>query len=61
MYLLFDAEASRLSPSVRQVGHAGLNAVLRYMSPLSLTLAVCVEPLLGSLLGWGLQISALPG
>ncbi|GAQ89124.1 hypothetical protein KFL_004890070 [Klebsormidium nitens] len=47
-----------LGPGI--VGHAGLNAVLRYMSPLSLSLAVCVEPLLGSLLGWGLQVSALP-
>ncbi|DAC16456.1 MAG: hypothetical protein CMB51_02115 [Euryarchaeota archaeon] len=33
-------------------GHTGLNACLRYLTPLTISVAVTFEPLLGSLIGW---------
>lgn len=43
------------------IGHQGFNTVLRFMPPLSVSLAVQLEPPLGSLLGWLAGVSAAPG
>lgn len=40
---------------------AGFNTLLRYHSPLIISLACNLEPLLGSLMGWLAGIVALPG
>ncbi len=43
------------------VGHTGINAVLRWFPPLVISVAVVLEPLIGSLLGWGLGTTSVPG
>lgn len=43
------------------VGHTGLNAVLRFSSPLVIAMAVTLEPPLGTALGWLLHVSLAPG
>ena len=43
------------------VGHTGYNGVLRYISPLAVSVSLTMEPLFGSLLGWGLGVAAPPG
>ena len=43
------------------VGHTGINAVLRWFPPLVISVAVVLEPLIGSLLGWGLGTTDVPG
>ncbi len=43
------------------VGHTSFNAVLKYISPMVVTLAVTAEPLIGSLVGWGAGVSRPPG
>ena len=40
---------------------AGINALLRYMDPLIITLALNFEPLVGGLMGWAAGVSAPPG
>eukprot|EP00879_Flechtneria_rotunda_P014854 GHRR01015519.1.p2 GENE.GHRR01015519.1~~GHRR01015519.1.p2 ORF type:complete len:159 (+),score=47.53 GHRR01015519.1:1384-1860(+) len=43
------------------VGHAGFNTVLKYMSPLMVSLAVQFEPVIGPFLGWLAGVAAAPG
>ncbi|KAL2614195.1 hypothetical protein R1flu_025887 [Riccia fluitans] len=43
------------------VGITGYNAVLGYCSTLLVAMATTVEPLLGSAIGWILNVSAVPG
>ncbi|EFJ09041.1 hypothetical protein SELMODRAFT_428527 [Selaginella moellendorffii] len=43
------------------VGHTGLNAVLKYCSPLLVSMAVTLEPVFGSVVGWLLDVSPPPG
>lgn len=43
------------------VGHMGINGVLKYLNPLVISVAVLFEPLLGSVIGWFLGTSSIPG
>ena len=43
------------------VGHTGINAVLRWFPPLVISVAVVLEPLIGSLIGWVLGTTGVPG
>ena len=43
------------------LGHTGLNTCLRYMSPLTVSTSVTLEPLLGSLIGWLFFDTGVPG
>jgi drug/metabolite transporter (DMT)-like permease len=43
------------------LGHTGLNTCLRYISPLVVSVAVTLEPLLGSLIGWAFFHAGVPG
>ena len=43
------------------VGHTGLNTVLKYLSSLTVALAVQLEPLLGPCIGYALGVMAPPG
>ncbi|KAL2613799.1 hypothetical protein R1flu_025491 [Riccia fluitans] len=57
-YLLLNL-ALALGPGF--VGHTGFNAVLRYCSALLVAMATTLEPLLGSAIGWALNVSGVPG
>ncbi|GLC33755.1 hypothetical protein PLESTM_000107800 [Pleodorina starrii] len=48
-----------LGPGI--VGHTGFNTLLRYLSPLTVALAFQMEPLVGSLIGWGAGVMTAPG
>ena len=43
------------------LGHTGLNTCLRYMSPLTVSTSVTLEPLLGTLIGWLFFDTGVPG
>ena len=43
------------------VGHTGFNTLLRHLSPLTVSLAIQLEPLFGSLIGWALGVATAPG
>jgi len=43
------------------LGHTGLNTCLRYISPLVVSVAVTLEPVLGSLIGWLFFGAGVPG
>lgn len=43
------------------VGHQGFNAVLRFLTPLHVSLAVQLEPVLGALFGWLARVAPPPG
>lgn len=43
------------------LGHTGLNTCLRYISPLTISTSVTLEPLIGSLIGWAFFGSGVPG
>jgi hypothetical protein len=43
------------------VGHQGFNTVLRYVSPLMVSLAVQFEPVVGPFIGWATGVSPAPG
>lgn len=43
------------------IGHSGFSAVIRYIHPLTLTLACNLEPSLASFLGWAVGVAAAPG
>lgn len=43
------------------VGHQGFNTVLKYMTPLMVSLAVQFEPVVGPLIGWATGVAAAPG
>ncbi|KAL3678977.1 hypothetical protein R1sor_021933 [Riccia sorocarpa] len=57
-YLLLNL-ALALGPGF--IGHTGFNAVLRYSTALLVAMATAVEPLLGSVIGWALNVSGVPG
>lgn len=42
-------------------GHTGINAVLRWLPPLVVSVTLVMEPLIGSLLGWFLGLDSIPG
>ncbi len=41
-------------------GHTGINASLRWLPPLVISVSVVLEPLLGGLLGWFLGVQEIP-
>tara|TARA_Y100000766_G_scaffold285072_1_gene306217 strand:- start:35617 stop:36624 length:1008 start_codon:yes stop_codon:yes gene_type:complete len=43
------------------LGHTGLNTCLRYISPLTISTCVTLEPLIGSFIGWAFFDSGVPG
>ena len=43
------------------LGHTGLNACLRWLSPLTISVAVTMEPMIGSFVGWFFFDSPIPG
>ena len=43
------------------LGHTGLNTCLRYISPLIVSVAVTLEPVLGSIIGWLFFDAGVPG
>lgn len=43
------------------VGHTGLNACLRWLSPLTISVSVTFEPILGAFIGWLFFDSGIPG
>tara|TARA_B100000767_G_C19711379_1_gene512950 strand:+ start:330 stop:1319 length:990 start_codon:yes stop_codon:yes gene_type:complete len=43
------------------LGHTGLNTCLRYISPLTISTSVTLEPLIGSFIGWAFFGSGVPG
>ena len=43
------------------LGHTGLNTCLRYISPLVVSVAVTLEPVLGSMIGWVFFDAGIPG
>ena len=42
-------------------GHTGINACLKWLPPLVISVSVVFEPLLGGLLGWALGVQDVPG
>tara|TARA_B100000131_G_scaffold323090_1_gene379751 strand:- start:8487 stop:9425 length:939 start_codon:yes stop_codon:yes gene_type:complete len=42
-------------------GHTGINAVLRWLPPLVVSVTLVMEPLIGSLIGWILGLDSIPG
>ena len=43
------------------IGHTGINALLKYMHPLIITLVLNVEPPVGAIMGYFLGVSVAPG
>lgn len=43
------------------VGHTGFNALLRFFPPLVITMAIPLESIIGSMLGWVFGVSDIPG
>ena len=43
------------------VGHTGLNACLRWLSPLTISFAVTLEPIIGAFIGWFFFSEGVPG
>ena len=43
------------------VGHTGINAVLRWLPPLFISMVLIMEPVIGSLIGWMLGVDVIPG
>ena len=41
-------------------GHTGINASLRWLPPIVISVSVVLEPLLGGILGWMLGVEAVP-
>lgn len=42
-------------------GHTGINASLRWLPPLVISVSVVLEPMLGSFIGWSLGVEDVPG
>ncbi len=42
-------------------GHTGINASLKWLPPLVISVAVVLEPLIGSLIGWAIGVESVPG
>ena len=43
------------------VGHTGINAVLKWFSPLLISVCLVMEPLIGSIIGYLLSTTSVPG
>lgn len=43
------------------IGHTGFNAVLKWMPALLVTLALTIEPPIGTLIGWAVGLADVPG
>jgi len=43
------------------IGHTGINGVLRWFPPIFISVSVLFEPLLGSVIGWLLGTTGVPG
>ena len=43
------------------LGHTGLNTVLKYVHPLVVSVAVTLEPVIGSFIGWLFFSDDVPG
>lgn len=43
------------------IGHTGINGVLRWFPPIFISVSVLFEPLLGSVIGWVLGTTDIPG
>jgi len=43
------------------LGHTGFNLLLTWLTPLTISLALTLEPVLGSFIGWAAGLSAAPG
>mgnify|MGYP007114703030 CR=1 FL=1 len=42
-------------------GHTSINAALKYVDPLVISVTLMVEPIVGSVMGWMLDLSGIPG
>lgn len=42
-------------------GHTGINAVLRWIPPLIISMVLILEPVIGSLIGWIVGVDTIPG
>lgn len=42
-------------------GHTGINAVLRWIPPLVISMVLILEPVIGSLIGWVIGVDTIPG
>eukprot|EP00193_Tetraselmis_chui_P014205 CAMPEP_0177783924 /NCGR_PEP_ID=MMETSP0491_2-20121128/19394_1 /TAXON_ID=63592 /ORGANISM="Tetraselmis chuii, Strain PLY429" /LENGTH=107 /DNA_ID=CAMNT_0019304591 /DNA_START=316 /DNA_END=639 /DNA_ORIENTATION=+ len=43
------------------LGHTGFNLLLTWLTPLTISLALTMEPVIGSFIGWAAGLSAPPG
>ncbi|MEC9478545.1 MAG: DMT family transporter [Candidatus Thermoplasmatota archaeon] len=43
------------------LGHTGINAVLRWIPPLTISMMLIMEPVIGSMIGWILGVDTIPG
>lgn len=43
------------------IGHTGFNAVLKWMPALLVTLALTIEPVIGTFMGWAIHLAQVPG
>ena len=43
------------------IGHTGFNALLKWMPALLITLALTIEPLIGTFIGWSVGLAQIPG
>ena len=42
-------------------GHTGINAVLRWIPPLTISMILIMEPVIGSVIGWIVGVDNVPG
>ena len=42
-------------------GHTGINAVLRWIPPLTISMILIMEPVIGSVIGWVIGVDNVPG
>ena len=42
------------------LGHTGINAVLRWIPPLTISMMLIMEPVIGSILGWIVGVDSIP-
>jgi len=43
------------------LGHTGINAVLRWIPPLTISMILILEPVIGSIIGWVFGVDSIPG
>jgi drug/metabolite transporter (DMT)-like permease len=42
------------------LGHTGINAVLRWIPPLTISMILIMEPVIGSIIGWVVGVDSIP-